>query len=156
VQPAAFMRRAIELSTENVLSGRGGPFAALVVSEGEIVAEGTNLVTSTNDPTAHAEVVAIRRACSALGSFQLAGCDIYSSCEPCPMCLGAIYWARPARVLFGNTRQDAAAIGFDDSLIYAELAMPIERRKIPMIPLLREEAQEAFRAWQRKADKVRY
>lgn len=150
------MRRTIALSIENVHAGRGGPFAAIVVSDGRVLAEGTNLVTSTNDPTAHAEVVAVRRACSALGTFQLHGCDVYSSCEPCPMCLGAIYWARPARVFFGNTREDAAAIGFDDSLIYSELAMPLEQRRIPIAPLLREEALEAFREWQRKADRIRY
>jgi tRNA(Arg) A34 adenosine deaminase TadA len=150
------MRRAIALSCENVLAGRGGPFAALVVCGGKILSEGTNLVTSTNDPTAHAEVVAIRRACAKLGSFQLHGCEVFSSCEPCPMCLGAIYWARPARVYFGNTRADAAAIGFDDSLIYEELALPLPARRIPIVPLLREEALTAFHAWQEKADRIHY
>jgi tRNA(Arg) A34 adenosine deaminase TadA len=150
-----FMARAIELSLQNVEQG-GGPFAALVVRDGRIVAEGTNRVTATNDPTAHAEIVAIREACRALAAFQLDGCDFYTSCEPCPMCLGAIYWARPERVYFGNTAADAAAVGFDDSAIYQELKLPYGERRIPMIPLMREEAQAAFRAWRDKADKVPY
>jgi tRNA(Arg) A34 adenosine deaminase TadA len=151
-----FMRRAIELSVENVRSGNGGPFAALVVKEGEILATGTNRVTSACDPTAHAEVVAIREACRKLAQFQLADCDIYTTCEPCPMCLGAIYWARPARVYFGNTAADAAAIGFDDSFIYQQLGVSLPERAIPMIQLMREEAQSAFREWERKSDRVRY
>jgi len=150
-----FMARAIELSLQNVAEG-GGPFAALVVRDGRIVAEGTNRVTATNDPTAHAEIVAIREACGALGTFQLSGCDFYTSCEPCPMCLGAIYWARPERVYFGNTAADAAAVGFDDSEIYAELKLPHGERRIPMVQLMREQAQAAFRAWRDKADKVPY
>ena len=152
----AFMARAIELSIENVRSGRGGPFAAVVVKDGKLIAEGSNCVTSTNDPTAHAEVVAIREACKKLGFFELAGCEIYTSCEPCPMCMGAIYWARPDRVYFGNTAADAAEAGFDDSLIYRELSHPLAQRKIPMIQMMRDEALEGFRAWLRKPDKVPY
>jgi guanine deaminase len=151
-----FMLRAIELSVENVRSGNGGPFAALVVKEGEILATGTNLVTTACDPTAHAEVVAIREACRKLAQFQLAGCEIYTTCEPCPMCLGAIYWARPVRVYFGNTAADAAAIGFDDSFIYQQLGVSLAERAIPMIQLMREEAQSAFQEWERKSDRVRY
>lgn len=150
------MARAVALSLENVLSGRGGPFAAVVVKDGKIIAEGVNQVTSTNDPTAHAEVVAIREACKQLAHFELKDCELYTSCEPCPMCLGAIYWARPARVYFGNTKEDASKIGFDDSLIYQEAATPHAQRQIPMIPLMREQAQEAFRAWQEKIDKAPY
>jgi len=149
------MARAIELSIANVDAG-GGPFAALVVKDGEVIAEGTNRVTATNDPTAHAEVVAIREACRELGTFQLDGCDVYTSCEPCPMCLGALYWARPARIFFGNTATDAAAVGFDDSDIYAQLRLPHRERRIPMIQLMRDEAQAAFRAWRDKGDKVSY
>jgi guanine deaminase len=151
-----FMRRAIELSIENVRNGNGGPFAALVVKDGEILATGTNLVTTAFDPTAHAEVVAIREACRRLAQFQLTGCDIYTTCEPCPMCLGAIYWARPAKVYFGNTAADAAAIGFDDSFIYQQLGVSLPERAIPMIQLMREEALSAFREWERKGDRVRY
>ncbi len=152
----AFMARAIEMAVENVRSGRGGPFAALVVKGDTPIAYGVNLVTSANDPTAHAEIVAIRAACQKLGSFQLTGCDIYATCEPCPMCLGAIYWARAARVFFAGTRADAAAAGFDDSLIYAELAAPLGERRIPMIPLMREEGQRAFGEWKIKADSIPY
>jgi len=150
------MARAIALSVENVRAGRGGPFGAVVVKDGEIIAEGVNQVTSTNDPTAHAEVVAIREACKKLADFELKDCELYTSCEPCPMCLGAIYWARPARVYFGNTADDAAKAGFDDSLIYHEAAKPHSHRQIPMIPLMREQAQAAFRAWQEKRDKTPY
>jgi guanine deaminase len=152
----AFMARAIELSLENVRSGRGGPFAAVVVKDGKIIAEGANRVTSTNDPTAHAEIVAIREACKRLKNFELKGCEIYTTCEPCPMCLGAIYWARPARVYFANTAADAAKAGFDDSLIYEEIPRPHAQRKIPLIPMMREEALEAFRAWESKPDKTEY
>jgi tRNA(Arg) A34 adenosine deaminase TadA len=152
----SFMRRAIELSIENVRSGKGGPFAALVVKDGAIVGTGTNLVTSTCDPTAHAEVVAIRDACRALGAFQLNGCDIFTTCEPCPMCMGAIYWARPRRVYFGNTAADAARIGFDDSFIYQQLRLPQSDRAIPMAQLLPEEASAAFDEWERKPDRIRY
>ena len=151
-----FMARAIELSLENVRSGRGGPFAAVVVRDGRIIAEGTNQVTSTNDPTAHAEVVAIREACRALGDFQLTGCEIYTTCEPCPMCMGATYWARPARVYFAATAADAARYGFDDSFIGQELQRPWSERKIPMSQMMRTEALEAFSAWERKPDKVKY
>jgi guanine deaminase len=151
-----FMARAIELSLDNVLSGRGGPFGAVVVKDGAIVAEGTNQVTSINDPTAHAEVLAIREACRKLGAFDLEGCEIYTSCEPCPMCLGAIYWARISRIYFGNADADASRIGFDDSLIYRELAQPHAQRKIPMIQMMRDEALVAFRAWERKPNKIEY
>jgi guanine deaminase len=151
-----FMARAIALSLENVQSGRGGPFGAVVVKDGRIIAEGRNQVTFTNDPTAHAEIVAIREACRSLGLFELKDCELYTSCEPCPMCLGAIYWARPARVYFGNTADDAAKVGFDDSLIYRETSMPHAQRIIPMIPLMREKALEAFRAWELKSDRNPY
>lgn len=151
-----FMARAIQLSLDNVLSGQGGPFGAVVVQDGRIVAEGVNRVTSSNDPTAHAEVVAIREACAKLGSFTLKGCEIYTSCEPCPMCLGAIYWAHLGRIYFGNAAADASQIGFDDSFIYHEFAQPLPGRAIPMIPMMRENALAAFRAWQEKPNKVPY
>lgn len=150
-----FMRRAIALSLENARNGRG-PFAALVVRGERVLGEGTNRVTDSNDPTAHAEVVAIRAACANLRAFQLTGCDVYTSCEPCPMCLGAIYWARPARVFYANTRKDAAQIGFDDALIYRELTAPLSQRKIPMTQLLREEALQAFQEWARNPNKREY
>jgi tRNA(Arg) A34 adenosine deaminase TadA len=150
------MLHAIALSVENVRKGRGGPFAAVVVKDGVIVAEGTNLVTSTNDPTAHAEIVAIRAACSSLGQFQLDGCEIYTSCEPCPMCLGAIYWARPAKIWYGGTHKDAAAAGFDDSFIYQQTRLPVRERAIPMVQLLHDEAQAAFREWRESSIKVPY
>ncbi len=150
------MQEAIRLSCENVGSGLGGPFGAVIVKDGVIIAKGSNQVTADQDPTAHAEVVAIRAACKALGSFQLSGCDLYTSCEPCPMCLGAIYWARPDRVFYANTRNDAADIGFDDAFIYEELTLDLASRKIQMIPLLREEALEAFRMWREEGDKQLY
>ncbi len=150
------MQRAIDLAVENARSGRGGPFGALVVKDGAILAEGVNLVTSSNDPTAHAEICAIREACRVLGDFQLRGCDIYTSSEPCPMCLGAIYWARPERVYCGATARDAAEAGFDDSLIYDQAARPWDQRLIPMYPLMREEALRPFREWMAKADKMLY
>ncbi len=150
------MSRAIELAIENVLSGRGGPFGAVVVKHGNIIAEGANSVTATNDPTAHAEVVAIREACKKLGAFELTDCEIYTSCEPCPMCLGAIYWARPARVFFGSTASDASRVGFDDSLIYQDIPQPHSERKIPMLQLMRDEALEAFRAWERSPNRISY
>ena len=150
------MQRAIELSLENVRSGVGGPFAALVVRDGAVVATGTNQVTTAKDPTAHAEVVAIRGACQALHNFQLSDCELYTTCEPCPMCMGAIYWARLSRVYYANTRDDAARIGFDDSFIYDQLAIPLGERKIPMIPLMREEALDAFRAWESSQTKITY
>jgi tRNA(Arg) A34 adenosine deaminase TadA len=151
-----FMARAIELSIDNVQSGRGGPFGAVVVKNASIVAEGSNQVTSLKDPTAHAEVLAIREACRKLGVFDLEGCEIYTSCEPCPMCLGAIYWARFSRVYFANADADASGIGFDDSLIYQELAKPHALRQIPMIQMMREQALAAFRAWEKKANKIEY
>ena len=150
------MARAIELAIENARSGRGGPFGALVVKDGAILAEGTNRVTSANDPTAHVEIVAIRAACAKLGVFQLNGFDLYASCEPCPMCLGAIYWARPARVYFAGTAADASRVGFDDSLIYRELPLPPQHRSIPMVQMMREEALEAFRVWEEKPNKIPY
>ena len=150
------MARAIQLSIDNVLAGRGGPFGAVVAKGVDIIAEGVNCVSSANDPTAHAEIVAIREACKKLGAFELAGCDIYTSCEPCPMCLGAIYWARPDRVYFGNTAADAANAGFDDSLIYREIPQPHSQRKIPMIQMMRDEALEAFHAWLKLPSKIRY
>jgi guanine deaminase len=151
-----FMTRAIELSIESVKSGRGGPFGAVIVRDGTIVAEGVNRVTSTNDPTAHAEILAIRQACQKLGVFELNGCELYTSCEPCPMCLGAIYWARLARIYFANTAEDAAKIGFDDSFIYGELKEPLSRRRIPTIQMMREEALAGFRVWAEKPDKIPY
>ena len=151
-----FMARAIELAMENVRAGRGGPFAAVVVKDGRIVGEGTNRVTYTNDPTAHAEVVAIREACRTLGSFQLTACDIYTTCEPCPMCLGAIYWARPARVFYAATGEDAARFGFDDSFISREMQRPLPKRKIPMMSMMREEALRIFPLWQESPNKIEY
>jgi guanine deaminase len=151
-----FMARAIQLSIDGVHSGRGGPFGAVIVRDGKIVAEGVNQVTSTNDPTAHAEVLAIRKACESLGSFELRDCELYTSCEPCPMCLGAIYWARVSRIYFANTAEDAAKIGFDDSFIYDELKQRPFLRRIPAIQIMREEALEGFRAWADKSDKIRY
>jgi tRNA(Arg) A34 adenosine deaminase TadA len=151
-----FMARAIQLSLENVSSGQGGPFGSVIVKEGITVAEASNQVTATNDPTAHAEVLAIRQACQKLGFFELKGCDLYTSCEPCPMCLGAIYWARIERVYFGNFAADAAKIGFDDSAIYAEITQPHAEREIPMIQMMREEALAAFREWEQHPCKIRY
>ncbi len=150
------MARAIELATENVRSGRGGPFAAVVVKGGKIIAEGTNQVTSSYDPTAHAEIVAIRKACEALKDYQLHDCEIYTTCEPCPMCLGAIYWTRPARVFFASTASDAARAGFDDSFIFEQMQLPFAERRIPMIPMMRDEARAALRAWEEKTDKTPY
>jgi guanine deaminase len=152
----SFMREAIQQAVENVRSGRGGPFGAIVVRDGRIIASGTNLVTAANDPTAHAEVNAIREACRALGTFQLSGCEIYTSCEPCPMCLGAIYWARPDRVYFAATASDAAEAGFDDSFIYEELKRPHPERKIPFQPMMREAGLEPFREWAQKAGRIWY
>jgi len=153
---ADLMRRAIALAFENVRSARGGPFAALVAKDGKIIGEGANSVTTTNDPTAHAEIVAIRAACRALGTFQLTGCELYTTCEPCPMCLGAIYWARPARVFYAGAAADAADAGFDDAFIYEELQHPLESRRIPMIQLLREESLAIFAAWKRQPNKTPY
>jgi len=151
-----FMKEAIELSRKNIREGNGGPFATVIVKDGAIIARGTNLVTSTNDPTAHAEIVAIREACRNLGSFQLEGCTVYSSCEPCPMCLGALYWARPKAIYFANTRDDAAAAGFDDRFLYDELPRRLSERKIPMIQLMRDEALVAFQEWGQLEQKIRY
>ncbi len=151
-----FMIRAVELARKGMKANRGGPFGCVIVKGGKIIAEGSNSVTSENDPTAHAEVVAIRKACRELGTFQLAGCELYTSCEPCPMCLGAIYWARPDRVFYAATRSDAAKAGFDDDFIYKELGLPPEERKIPMISLGKELAKELFREWTEKDDKVDY
>jgi tRNA(Arg) A34 adenosine deaminase TadA len=152
----AFMARAIQLSIEAVQSGRGGPFGAVIVNAGKIIAEAANQVTSTNDPTAHAEVLAIRKACQVLDCFELKNCELYTSCEPCPMCLGAIYWARLSRIYFANTAEDAAKIGFDDSFIYDELKQPYSGRRIPALQIMREEALAGFRAWADKSDKTSY
>ncbi|HEY3741083.1 MAG TPA: nucleoside deaminase [Bryobacteraceae bacterium] len=151
-----FMQRAIELAVENVRLARGGPFGAVIVKGSEVVAEGYNLVTGTCDPTAHAEVTAIRRAAAATKNFNLEGCEIYTSCEPCPMCLGAIYWARLDRIYFGSTHQDAAEAGFDDSLIYQEMRRSLEERKIPIIGMDRDDAMAAFAAWRNAPAKVDY
>ena len=151
-----FMRRAIALAVENVRSGSGGPFAAVIVKDGRVVAEGVNRVTGTNDPTAHAEVVAIREACRKLENFQLADCDLYTTCEPCPMCLGAIYWARPARVFYACVAADAAAVGFDDAFIYEELNRTHAERRVPMRQILREEALKIFSQWEQQGKKTPY
>ncbi|MFQ5889616.1 MAG: nucleoside deaminase [Gemmatimonadota bacterium] len=150
-----FLREAIRLAAENVEQD-GGPFGAVVVKDGEIVARGVNRVTAHNDPTAHAEIVAIREACRALGTFQLEGCTIYCSTEPCPMCLGAIYWARPDAVYFAAAHADAAENGFDDQFIYAEIAQPVERRTLPTRRLAVEGALEPFRCWRKKENRVEY
>jgi len=150
------MQRAIKLSMEKMNSNEGGPFGAVVVKDGQIISEGWNRVTSTNDPTAHAEVEAIRTACSKLNNFELTGCEIYTSCEPCPMCLAAIYWARLDKIYFANTREDAAQINFDDEFLYNEISAPIEARKIPMKQTHRDEAIKVFEAWVQKTDKVEY
>lgn len=151
-----FLERAIELSRQGMQNGQGGPFGCVIIKDGKIVGEGNNKVTSTNDPTAHAEVVAIRQACKTLGTYQLEGCEIYTSCEPCPMCLGAIYWARPSRVIYANTRQQAAAIDFDDELIYSEINTPMEDRKIPFIHSPHPAAMDVFNEWKNWAGKVKY
>jgi guanine deaminase len=153
---STFMARAIQLAIENVRSGQGGPFGAVIVKDGSIIAEAANQVTLTSDPTAHAEMVAIRQACGKLGLFELKDCELYTSCEPCPMCLGAIYWTRLSRVYFGGLAADASHAGFDDSFIYREIAQPHSERGIPMVQMMREEALAAFRAWQEKSDKIRY
>ena len=150
-----FMKRAIELSLESV-NKSGGPFGCIIVKENKIVAEGSNNVTSSNDPTAHGEIVAIREACKNLNTFTLAGCELYSSCEPCPMCLSAIYWARIGKIYYANTRDDAKKIDFDDSLIYSEFNKNINERKIPMVQIMRDEALKAFELWDKKKDKVKY
>ena len=142
-----FMQQAIALATENVVSGKGGPFGAVIVKDGEVIATGVNKVTAINDPTAHAEVTAIRTACEMLGTFQLDGCDVYTSCEPCPMCLAAIYWARCGAIYFGNTAADAAKVGFDDSFLYDEMKKPLSERRIPIVQMLPDEAWASFAAW---------
>jgi guanine deaminase len=152
----AFMARAIQLAVDNVRSGRGGPFGCVVAKDGNVVAEGANQVTATNDPTAHAEVLAIRLACQKLQHFELKGCELYTSCEPCPMCLSAIYWARIDKLYFGSLAADAARVGFDDSAIYREIAQPHSQRKIPTIQMMREEALAAFRAWEENPGKILY
>ena len=151
-----FMQEAIALSKKAIEQNDGGPFGCIIVKDDIIIGRGNNKVTSTNDPTAHAEIVAIRDACKNLNNFQLEGCDVYTSCEPCPMCLGAIYWARPKIIYYANHRQDAAEIGFDDSMIYEEMAADIAHRKIPIISLGREEALKIFVEWKNKADKTTY
>lgn len=151
-----FMLEAIRLSISNVEEGKGGPFGAVVVKDGKIIARGVNQVTTTNDPTAHAEIIAIRNACTVLQTFQLDGCEIYTSCEPCPMCLAAIYWARPAKLFYANSKEDATAINFDDQFIYEEIAKPITERKLFTQQILREEAQVAFKKWSESTIKNTY
>ncbi len=155
-QNVQFMKRAIELARESVAVNAGGPFGSVIVKNGRIIGEGSNQVTSSNDPTAHAEIIAIREACKTIGSFQLDGCEIYTSCEPCPMCLGAIYWARPAKVFFACTREDAAVIGFDDDFIYQELEKANEDREMTLVSMMRDEALEVFKSWASKPDKIEY
>jgi guanine deaminase len=151
-----FMQLAIQLSEQNVDQGKGGPFGAVVVKDGKVIAKSANKVTSSNDPTAHAEVSAIRAACKKLKTFDLSGCVIYTSCEPCPMCLGAIYWARLDKIYYANTKVDAAAIGFDDQFIYEELDLEMKERKLPIVQLMREEAQIAFKKWEQSPLKIEY
>ncbi len=151
-----FMQKAIEIARKGMENDEGGPFGCVVVQDGSIIAEGNNSVTSSNDPTAHAEVVAIRNACESLGTFQLTGCDIYTSCEPCPMCLGAIYWARPDRIFYAATRHDAADAGFDDSFIYDELQISDNERTIPTQSIERDAAVKLFETWKRKENKTVY
>jgi len=151
-----FMRMAIELAENNVVQGQGGPFGAVIVKDGMVIARSANKVVPTNDPTAHAEISAIRLACQELETFNLEGCVIYTSCEPCPMCLGAIYWARIDHIYYANTKADAAAIGFDDKFIYDELDLPMEKRKLPVVQLLRDEALQAFKLWETSEKKTEY
>lgn len=151
-----YMQRAIELAHRGMSNNEGGPFGCVIVRNNQIIAEGNNRVTSENDPTAHAEIVAIRKACEKLGNFQLTGCDVYTSCEPCPMCLGAIYWARPDRIFYAGTREDAAKAGFDDEFIYRELDLSAENRSIPMKQVCRKEATALFALWTEKEDKIDY
>ena len=150
-----FMARAIELSIESAKT-IGGPFGSVIVKDNKIISEGSNKVTSSNDPTAHAEIVAIRNACQALKTFNLSGCEIYTSCEPCPMCLSAIYWSRLDKIYYANTREDAKNIDFDDSFIYTEIPKKIDDRKIKMVQMLRDEALKAFEIWNKKVDKIKY
>jgi len=151
-----FMLEAVRQSFDTMRSGEGGPFGAVIVKDDKIIARGGNSVSTLNDPTAHAEIVAIREACKALNTFQLNGCDIYTSCEPCPMCLGAIYWARIDKIYFGNTKKDAAKIDFDDEFIYQELDLPLTERNLPIEQICRDEAIKAFEEWENKPDKIKY
>jgi tRNA(Arg) A34 adenosine deaminase TadA len=151
-----FLRRAIELSRSGMLDGKGGPFGCVIVKDGQVIGEGSNEVLASNDPTAHAEVVAIRNACTKLGTFQLVGCDVYASCEPCPMCLGAIYWARPARVIFANTKSEAQTIGFDDAFIYEEIQHPGPERSIPFLHVPMQDALDVFLEWKNESEKQEY
>lgn len=151
-----FMKQAIALAVENVTSGRGGPFGAVIVKDGAVIAKGANQVTATNDPTAHAEMTAIRKACKELGAFSLEGCDIYSSCEPCPMCLAAIYWARCKTIYYGCKAADAAKAGFDDAYLYEEMKKPLGERSLPAVNMFPEEAWQAFAAWMKSPMKVEY
>jgi tRNA(Arg) A34 adenosine deaminase TadA len=151
-----FMQQAIDLATANVTSGKGGPFGCVIVRHGEVIATGTNCVTSHNDPTAHAEVTAIRAACKMLGTFHLTECEVYTSCEPCPMCLAAIYWSHCSAIYYGNTAADAARIGFDDAFLYDELKQPLSNRTIPTSPLLSKEASASFTAWQNSPNRIDY
>jgi guanine deaminase len=155
-QQISFMQKAVELSKKGSANGKGGPFGCVIVKDGKIVGEGFNQVTSSNDPTAHAEVVAIRNACKNLNTFQLTGCEVYTSCEPCPMCLGAIYWARPEAIYFGNSREDAAKIGFDDQFIYDEIPLPLNERQIPINQIGNDIALEAFKMWEKMEGKIDY
>jgi tRNA(Arg) A34 adenosine deaminase TadA len=150
------MEQAIALATENVASGRGGPFGAVIVKDGKVLSTGVNRVTATNDPTAHAEVVAIREACKALGGFRLDGCDVYTSCEPCPMCLAALYWSHCRAIYYGNSAADAARIGFDDSFLYDEMRKPLDQRAVPIHNMLPEKAWESFAAWEASPNKIEY
>jgi guanine deaminase len=156
MSPEIFMREAIKEAEAGMRSGRGGPFGCVIVHRGRVIARGNNRVTSTNDPTAHAEITAIREACTTLQRFSLEDCELYTSCEPCPMCLAAAYWARIPTLYYGNNRADAEAIGFDDDFIYQQIALPPEKRALSMRPLLHAEAQQAFHEWQAKPDKVKY
>ncbi len=156
MNPETFMRAALAEAAHGLREGRGGPFGCVVVRRGQIIARGQNRVTSTHDPTAHAEITAIREACTARQTIRLDDCELYASCEPCPMCLAAIYWAHLPRVYFGATREEAAAIGFDDAYILRQVALPLEQRAVAMQPLLHDEAQAVFAAWQAKTNKVRY
>jgi len=151
-----FIKEAVRLSRENVISGDGGPFGAVIVKEGKIIASGTNKVTSKNDPTAHAEIEAVRSACSLLNTFNLSGCEIYSSCEPCPMCLSAIYWARLDKIYFANTKNDAAEINFDDNFIYEEISKPLHKRKIPILKIDHDDAKKVFEEWIKKEERINY
>jgi guanine deaminase len=151
-----FMQQAIALATENVTSGRGGPFGAVIVKDGKVIATGTNQVTASNDPTAHAEVTAIRNACAALGTFKLDGCAVYTSCEPCPMCLAAIYWSRCTAIFYGNSAADAAKAGFDDAFLYDEIKKPLDERQIPIAGMLPDEAWVSFTEWEKSPFKVDY